>query len=67
MSTENRKYFLDQDNSSHWYIVPLEMMSEWNEWLDLDEDDPASWEPPKGCEMIGGHPSGVVFENWCIG
>ena len=29
------RFFLDQDQSSHWYIVPLSRKSEWDEWCEL--------------------------------
>ena len=33
------RYFLDRDESGHWYIVPVAKRAEWNKWRDLDGDD----------------------------
>lgn len=57
------KFYLDTDQSSHWYIVPLDKQAEWNAWLELDEDDPKSWEAPEWAQMVGGAPQCVQFEN----
>jgi len=57
------KYFLDQDNSGHWYLVPVEHKEAWKIWSDLDEDDEASWEAPEYAQQLGTRPSCVQFEN----
>lgn len=40
------RFFLDQDNSSHWYLVPVADRVEWFAWQDLESDDEASWDAP---------------------
>lgn len=41
------RYFLDQDDSCHWYIVPVGNREEWMHWRDSDsEDDPPRWATP---------------------
>lgn len=57
------RYFLDQDNSSHWYIVPLDRKAEWEAWLAIDEDDEASWDAPEWAKSIGGSPTLVTFTD----
>ena len=57
-----KSYFLDQDNSSHWYLVEAYKRAEWEEWLNLDEDDPKSWEAPSFAKGIDS-PSTVTFEQ----
>lgn len=57
-----KRYFLDQDNSCHWYLVDASKREEWDKWVTLDEDDPAGWDSPDFAEMIDGHPNQVEFE-----
>lgn len=59
----NERYFLSQDQSCHWYIIPVSKREEWSKFNALDEDDPASWEVPEWAEMIGGDYQRVTFEN----
>lgn len=33
------RYFFDQDDSSHWYMVPEELQEEWMEWSDTTYED----------------------------
>lgn len=57
------RYFLSQDQSAHWYIIPAERRAEWEQWCSLPEDDEASWEVPWFAQRIGGSPSLVTFEE----
>lgn len=64
MATE--EYFFSQDNSTHWYVVPVSKRKEWDKWNNLDEDDEASWEVPEYAKAIGGSPSLVTFKEYNI-
>ena len=57
------QYYLDTDQSGHWYIVPIDRAHEWSEWQELDDDDPAAWDAPEWAQMVGGAPQVVQFEN----
>ena len=46
------KYILTQDNDSHWYVIPKDKVSKWNEWCELDQDDDASWGAPEFAEEV---------------
>jgi hypothetical protein len=59
---ENKKYFIDQDNSGHNYVIAASNRKEWEAWLGLDENDEASWNVPDFAEAIDGI-SEVEFEN----
>jgi hypothetical protein len=59
----SRRFFLDQDQSSHWYIVPESYRLEWAEWCELAEDDEAGWTAPEWAKPVGGHPALVTFTN----
>ena len=64
MSSTNTRYFLDQDNDGHWYVVRREKSHVWDEWLDLPSDNPDAWEPPVGVAYpVGGSPTLVTFTN----
>jgi hypothetical protein len=57
------RYFLDQDNSSHWYVVPVARQEEWDAWCNLDEDDERAWEVPSWARPVNGSHQRVKFEN----
>ena len=43
---DNFRYFIGADNSGHDYLVPVSFRQEWNDFCELDEEDPASWDVP---------------------
>ena len=55
-----------QDQSCHWYVVPVANLKEWDEWNHLDEDDPKSWEIPAFAQQVGGSSRLVKFKNYTI-
>lgn len=56
-----KRYYLDNDDDGHWYVVPLEQRATFNEWLTKDEA-----ETPPGVVAIGGPPSGVTFTDFTL-
>jgi len=36
MGKERAKYFFTQDNSSHWYMIPVTLRAEWRELITKD-------------------------------
>lgn len=48
------RYYITADNSGHKYYVPWSKRKEWSAWLDLDEDDPASWDVPEWAKRMNG-------------
>ncbi len=63
MSAPAPRFFLDQDQSGHWYLVPEPLREEWTRWTALSEDDEASWTPPEGAHALGGSPSCITFTD----
>lgn len=57
------RFILTQDNDSHWYVVPVDKMAEWDAWLEIDADDERAWDAPDFARPVGGAPSLVTFEN----
>jgi hypothetical protein len=57
------KFFLDSDDSGHWYIIPAKKEKEWQKFIDSNEDDEGSWDTPVWAKPVNGHPSQVLFEN----
>lgn len=54
------KYFLAQDEDSHWYVVEAKKRKQWEKWRDGGyEDEPVFI----GATQLGYHPSFVEFEN----
>lgn len=66
MIEEYEGYFLSSDNDGHWYVIPIDKEEEWSEFMDLDEDDIASWDVPEWADAIGGAPSLVRFTDYKI-
>jgi hypothetical protein len=59
--TDRDRLFLDQDDSSHWYLVSAHKRQEWNDWLNMNQDDPEAWTVPAFATRICGSPSHVTF------
>ena len=59
----NERWFLAQDQSSHWYIVNAANRTEWEAWCELPEDDETAWETPGYAERLNGGPGTVEFSD----
>lgn len=65
---DNPRFFLDQDDDGHWFIVPESIREEWDAWRELissygngeTNDFP---EMPEGVETLGGGPQHVTFTD----
>lgn len=57
------RYFLDQDNDCHWYVVPAASRAEWEAWRAIPSDDERAWEPPAFAMPLGGSPTLVTFTD----
>jgi hypothetical protein len=60
------EYCITSDNDGHNYVIPVDKMSDWHEWCDIDSEDERSWEAPEWAKSIGGCPSLVVFKDYRI-
>ena len=60
----NMEYFLSQDNSGHWILVPQPIRAWWFKYLEIPDDDERSWVLPEGCIEVGGAPESIVFSNF---
>lgn len=49
-----QRYCIESDNSGHQYFIPFNKRDEWNEWLEIPEDDERSWDAPEYAERIDG-------------
>ena len=56
------KYCLVQDDSSHWYVIPVEHAEDFDEWVQNEDD----WDTPEYAEEVGGSPSLVEFSVYEI-
>jgi len=56
------RFFISSDNDGHCYIVPLPKATEWQEWVDLDDDDERKWTAPEYAMGVD-DPSTVTFTN----
>lgn len=59
----NERFFLDADNSAHWYLVRESIRETWDSWLSLPEDDEEAWTPPEGATRLGVHHSLISFTD----
>jgi len=57
------RYFLDRDESCHWYIVPEPRRADWEAFLALPAEDERSWEVPEWVTPLQGSPSRLTFTN----
>lgn len=60
---DDERYFLDRDDSGHWYLVFESHRGAWNDWRSLDGDDEESWTCPKFAYRLAGGPSSVTFSK----
>lgn len=60
-----RRYQLESDNDSHRYLIPADRADEWDAWLEIPSDDPASWDVPEFAVAIDG--GAITFTNPMIG
>jgi hypothetical protein len=57
------RYFFDQDNDAHWYLVEEDCRLEWEDWLGLDAEDHRSWSHPACARSLGGGVSQWTFTD----
>lgn len=57
------RYFIGYDNASHEYIVHLDCLSDWEKWLELDDEDEDSWEVPENINAVRVDGGLVTFSN----
>jgi hypothetical protein len=59
------RYFFDQDESSHWYMVPLELKEQWDVFTvnDLDDEDVDRFNEIFGEYMTGGGITDISFSD----
>jgi hypothetical protein len=57
------RYFLDRDDSGHWYLVEAAKRPEWGVWSAREADDELGWAVPPFAERLNGSPSLVTFAN----
>jgi len=62
-NSEPERFYLSQDNDSHWYVVPVAREEDWDAWLGLGEDEQAAWDVPDFAQPVGGSPSLVTFTD----
>lgn len=55
------RYFLDTNQDSHWYLIPVVMRADWEAFLILDAEDEHSWNVPQYAREIDG-PNQIEFE-----
>jgi hypothetical protein len=56
------RFFLAQDDSCHWYLVPDTKRAEWEAWRNLSGADERSWTVPDFAKPIDG-PHRLTFTN----
>ncbi len=54
-----------QDESCHRYVIPFNMLEDWNKFLEFDPDNEAAWDVPPYAHQIDG--GTLVFKDYRIG
>lgn len=62
-AVKKQRYFLDQDNDGHWFLVEADHRAVWDAWRDLGPDDFWSWTPPLHTTKLAGGPQSVEFSD----
>lgn len=57
--SKGERFRLAQDDSSHWYVIPVERSEEWSKWEESGE-----WDVPEWAVELGGSPTNVTFSDW---
>lgn len=55
-------YTLVQDDSCHWYVIPVAMLHSFEHWWDEDNDR----EAPHWADRVGGAPQLATFSEYRI-
>jgi len=65
MTAQAVRYFLDADDNGHWYLVPAEMRSMWNDGWEDERDFGERFDPESldGVERLNHHLTWLEFEN----
>lgn len=48
------RYKIVSDCSGHKYYIPVGMSTEWDEFMDIPDDDPRAWNTPDFARCIDG-------------
>jgi hypothetical protein len=56
-----QRYFLAQDGSCHWFLVPEDKRCEWEAWANLPEEEQQC--APEFAKWLEGDPSLVTFTD----
>lgn len=59
----DKRFFFDQDNDSHWYIVPVDHRAEWDLWRAIPAEDERAWVEPDFAKMMDGGPEHYTFTD----
>lgn len=49
---DKKLFFVDQDNDCHWYLIESNKRKEWENWKDIPDDNPESWDVPEFAKSI---------------
>ncbi len=63
MTATTPRFFFDQDNDSHWYLVPADRRAEWDAWRGLAKDDERGWTEPEFARRMAGSPVFYTFTD----
>lgn len=53
---EKQEFIEAKDNDSHRYRIPIDKQEEFEEWVELPEEDEKAWEEPSYAERLDGEP-----------
>jgi hypothetical protein len=51
---KREEFIVVKDNDCHRYKIPRSKDKDWDEWLEIDEDDERSWDVPEYAERLDG-------------
>ncbi len=58
-----QRFFFDQDDDCHWYLIPEDRRVEWYAWREIPLGDERGWEVPAFAERMNGGPEFYTFSS----
>jgi hypothetical protein len=52
------RFYLDQDDDSHWYVIPADRATDWEDWCDSGAETVPEW-----AQRVGGAHTLVTFTD----
>lgn len=59
----SERFFMDCDESGHYFVVPASRRAEWEQWTLIPVEDDRAWVPPDYARSVGCSPTMLSFTD----